>query len=389
MKSNYKRIGDYIREVKVLNKDLSVTDLRGINIDKYFMPSVANTIGTDMSKYKVVKNGQFACNRMHVGRDKRLPISLHKEDKSIIVSPAYTVFEVIDESVLNSEYLMMWFSRKEFDREAWFYTDSDVRGGLGLNDLFNIKIPIPSIEKQRKVVDEYNLIINRITINKEKINILEEICENLFREYLINNKDVNYLQYNEFEKIPDNWKIKSLSDIADYLNGLAMQKYIPKNENDMLPVLKIKELRNGMTDLDSDRCSNDIGDEYKVNDGDVIFSWSGSLLVDIWCGGKCGLNQHLFKVTSDKYPKWFYYLWTKYHLDEFKKIAAGKATTMGHIKREELKKALVLVPSKNELEIMDGLFDKLVKSIIISKRGIKKLIEFKEILLLNLFSMGE
>lgn len=185
MKSNYKRIGDYIREVKVRNKDLSVSSLMGINIDKYFMPSVANTIGTDMTKYKIVEKWQFACNRMHVGRDKRLPISLHKGDDSIIVSPAYTVFEITDESILNPEYLMMWFSRDEFDREAWFYTDSDIRGGLSLDDFFNIKIPVPSIDKQREIVKEYNTILNRIKLNEYMISKLESliqlIYENMFK----------------------------------------------------------------------------------------------------------------------------------------------------------------------------------------------------------------
>lgn len=189
MKSNYKRIGDYIREVKIRNKELIVTDLRGINIDKYFMPSVANTIGTDMSKYKVVKKGQFACNRMHVGRDKRLPVALLLGDDSIIVSPAYTVFEVIDESLLNPEYLMMWFSRKEFDRESWFYTDSDVRGGLSLDDFFDIKVPILPIEKQREIVKEYNTILNRMKLNENMIIKMDELAEACYKQLVSDIKE--------------------------------------------------------------------------------------------------------------------------------------------------------------------------------------------------------
>jgi len=130
MKSNYKKIGDFIRLVDVRNKELKVIELLGINIDKYFMPSVANVVGTDLSRYKIVKRNQFACNRMHVGRDKRIPIALSDKDYPFIVSPAYDVFEIIDTNELEPEYLMMWFSRKEFDRNAWFYTDADVRGGL-------------------------------------------------------------------------------------------------------------------------------------------------------------------------------------------------------------------------------------------------------------------
>ena len=140
-------------------------------------------------------------------------------------------------------------------------------------------------------------------------------------------------------ELPPNWTTGSLLDIADYLNGLAMQKFRPVDGERGLPVLKIKELRQGFCDYSSELCSPNIKPEFIVHDGDVIFSWSGSLLVDLWCGGTCGLNQHLFKVTSVKYPKWFYYTWTAHHLARFVAIAADKATTMGHIKREDLAKA--------------------------------------------------
>ena len=128
MRSNYRRIGDFIQQVKVKNKDGSCDQLLGINIDKYFMPSVANVVGTDLTKYKVVQKNQFACNRMHVGRDNRIPLALSQSSDPFIVSPAYTVFEITNTSELYPEYLMMWFSRAEFDREAWFHTDADVRG---------------------------------------------------------------------------------------------------------------------------------------------------------------------------------------------------------------------------------------------------------------------
>ncbi len=149
MQSNYKPIGKHIREVKTRNTGGTVSNLLGVNIDKYFMPSVANIVGTDMTKYKVVKKGQFACNRMHVGRDKRLPVALSTSEVDFLVSPAYDVFEIKDENVLHPEYLMMWFSRKEFDRNAWFYTDADVRGGLHWKAFCEMTLPIPSLEKQK------------------------------------------------------------------------------------------------------------------------------------------------------------------------------------------------------------------------------------------------
>ena len=185
MTKNYKRLGDYIQEVKVRNADLKAEKLLGINIDKFFMPSVANVVGTDLSVYKIVKKNQFACNRMHVGRDYRLPISMSKTDEEFMVSPAYDVFEIIDTDILYPGYLMMWFSRREFDRNAWFYTDADVRGGLHWKALCDMQLPIPSITKQHEIVKEYNVIQNRIALNQQLIQKLEETARAIYKQWFV------------------------------------------------------------------------------------------------------------------------------------------------------------------------------------------------------------
>lgn len=184
--NNYKKIGDYIRVVDERNKDLKVETLLGIKINKEFMPSVANIHGTDLSKYKIVKTDQFAYNPMHVGRDKVLPISLHKDNENIIVSPAYVVFEIIDQEELLPEYLMMWFRRPEFDRNAWFTTDSSVRGGFSWEDFCNMELPVPTLEKQQEIVDEYNTIINRIKLNEQLNQKLEETAQAIYKEWFVN-----------------------------------------------------------------------------------------------------------------------------------------------------------------------------------------------------------
>ena len=175
-------------------------------------------------------------------------------------------------------------------------------------------------------------------------------------------------------------------DIADYLNGLAMQKYRPKDGETGLPVLKIKELRQGICDASSELCSPSIKSEYIIHDGDIIFSWSGSLLVDIWCGGTCGLNQHLFKVTSNNYDKWFYYLWTAHHLDRFIAVAADKATTMGHIKREELEKVEVIIPSKCDYKRIGASIKPLFDLIISNRIEDRKLTALRNTLLPKIMS---
>jgi len=194
---------------------------------------------------------------------------------------------------------------------------------------------------------------------------------------------------NEFltlKTLPDGWQQASLIDIADYLNGLAMQKYRPADDETGIPVLKIKELRQDCCDDNSELCSQNIKSEYIIHNGDVIFSWSGSLLVDFWCGGICGLNQHLFKVTSNKYDKWFYYAWTKHHLDRFIAVAADKATTMGHIKRDELSKAEVLIPNEADYKRIGALLQPIYDLIIANRIENKKLAETRDTLLPKLMS---
>ena len=169
MKSNYDILGNHIRLIDTRNRE-SITDrVLEINIDKFFMPSVANVIGTDLSKYKLITKGKFACNPMHVGRDERLPVALYDEEEPAIVSPAYFMFEVVDNSNLNEDYLMMWFRRPEFDRICWLHTDGSVRGGITWDDICRLELPIPPIENQLEIVNSYKAITERIAL-KQKIN---------------------------------------------------------------------------------------------------------------------------------------------------------------------------------------------------------------------------
>jgi type I restriction enzyme S subunit len=167
--SKYEPLGKHLRTVDDRNSD-SITDrVLGINIDKYFMPSVANVIGTDLSNYKLLHKGLFACNPMHVGRDERLPVALYTEDEPAIVSPAYFMFEITDPEVLNPDYLMMWFRRPEFDRLCWLKTDGSVRGGITWDDICRIEVPVIPMEEQLHIVKSYSIITERIKL-KKKIN---------------------------------------------------------------------------------------------------------------------------------------------------------------------------------------------------------------------------
>lgn len=182
MKSNYNALGNYIRLVDTRNTDLVTEQVLGISIDKYFMPSVANVIGTDLSKYKLITKDKFACNPMHVGRDERLPVALYTEDEPAIVSPAYFMFEIIDNSILNEDYLMMWFRRPEFDRLCWLRTDGSVRGGITWDDICRMKVPVPRLDKQIEIVQSYQAITDRIALKKQINDNLAEYLNCIFIE---------------------------------------------------------------------------------------------------------------------------------------------------------------------------------------------------------------
>lgn len=248
-------------------------------------------------------------------------------------------------------------------------------GKFDLDFLQKLKVPIPNRQERKQIVTILDALSGRIEVNQQLNDNLYTQAWTIFNELFIN-----------IESIPADWKMGNLIDIADYLNGLAMQRYRPKDGERGLPVLKIKELRQGACDSSSELCSPSIKPEYIIRDGDVIFSWSGSLLVDLWCGGVCGLNQHLFKVTSEKYDKWFYYLWTNYHLDRFIAVAADKATTMGHIKREELSKAEVLIPSASDYAKISALIKPIIDLIVANRIENRQLVQLRDELLPKLMS---
>lgn len=241
--------------------------------------------------------------------------------------------------------------------------------------IMQYEVPLIDLQVQKKIASVLKALDEKIKLNNEINNNLEQQAQAIFsNEFLI------------LKVLPDGWKQTGLIDIADYLNGLAMQKHRPAVDETGIPVLKIKELRQGCCDDNSELCSPNIKSEYIIHDGDVIFSWSGSLLVDFWCGGVCGLNQHLFKVTSNNYDKWFYYAWTKHHLDRFIAVAVDKATTMGHIKRDELVKAEVLIPNEADYNRIGALLQPIYDLIIANRIENKRLAETRDTLLPKLMS---
>ena len=277
-------------------------------------------------------------------------------------------------------------------------TGSSGRQRVQKDVLENVEIKLPPLEEQEKIANILSCLDDKIELNNEMNKTLEEMAQSIFKRWFVDfefpNEDGEPYKSSggemvdsEIGMIPKGWEVKSLDEIANFLNGLAMQKFRPLDtDEEFLQVVKIKELKQGSTSSDSDRCSINIDEKYIINDGDVIFAWSGSLDVRIWCGGKAGLNQHLFKVTSDDYPKWFYYLWVKNYLEQFIRIAADRATTMGHIKRSNLTEAKVLIPDDSTLKVMGYTLENLVCKFIENNIESKSLIDLRDSLLPKLMS---
>ena len=275
---------------------------------------------------------------------------------------------------------------------------------INLADIGNLKINLPGPKEQQAIARILGSLDDKIELNRKMNETLEQMAKAIFKSWFIDfdpvkakaegcklnpPKEISGLfpdsfQESELGDIPMGWEVRGLDEIAEYLNGLALQKY-PPGETASLPVIKIAQLRTGNTE-DSDRASVDIPPEYVVGDGDVLFSWSGSLEVIVWCGGPGALNQHLFRVTSDHFPKWFYYQWTKHHLPSFQDIAADKATTMGHIQRYHLREAKVLIPSQKLMVVMDRQMAPLLEKMIANRIEVRSLASLRDSLLPKLLS---
>lgn len=306
---------------------------------------------------------------------------------------------------LDSTYLMYWLQSENATEQLKARATGTTVLGIKQSELRKVQITVPPYDYQVEVASILKALDDRITLLHETNKTLEFIAQAIFKSWFVDfdpvrakmegrqpegmDEDTAALFPDSFEEsalglVPKGWGICGLDQIATYLNGLALQKFPPTGLND-LPVIKIAQLRKGDTQ-GADLASGSIKPEYIIKDGDVLFSWSGSLEVEIWCGGNGALNQHLFKVSSERYPKWFYYLWTRHHLEHFRQIAASKATTMGHIQRAHLTNAMVLVPTAELINTADELLSPLITIQIENGLRIKNLVSIRDTLLPRLIS---
>ena len=381
MKSNFDILGNHIRLIDIRNRE-SITDrVLGINIDKFFMPSVANVIGTDLSKYKLITKGKFACNPMHVGRDERLPVALYDEEEPAIVSPAYFMFEVIDNSILNEDYLMMWFRRPEFDRICWLHTDGSVRGGITWDDICRLELPIPPIEKQLEIVNSYKAITERIVL-KQKIN------DNLATQALTLFSDfVSHLS----KKLEQ----RKLGDVIASANtgGDAIQKVPIVDYDTGIKCARVGDITNAREYASWAFCnaSKSVYDNYKLQAGDILVTRTATL----------GITQYIAKDISAVYNNGLirlkvndtnalplYIYWAMKTSDFLNYINQMNSATSvrPNMKIDYLLNYQLSIPSIEEQTQFTNTVEPLMNAISLNNDEILKLSEFQAIILTTLSS---
>ena len=396
MKSNYDILGNHIRLIDTRNRE-SITDrVLGINIDKFFMPSVANVIGTDLSKYKLIIKGKFACNPMHVGRDERLPVALYDEEKPAIVSPAYFMFEVIDNSILNEDYLMMWFRRPEFDRICWLHTDGSVRGGITWDDICRLELPIPPIENQLEIVNSYKAITERIAL-KQKINDnLRASASIMFFNKIRYVQCSECCQETEIGRYPIEWTFSTLGNVLDTIidrRGLTPTKLGSEWSNEGIIALSAKSVKNHeLVNLDiANHVDNDLYNRWmpqKLQSQDILMTSEAPLgefyyLADFstYC-----LSQRLFAMRANKTiiePTVLYFQLTdsigKHQIDIRK-----TGTTVTGIRQSELIQVPIIVPPMNIQKEFARFCNPIMITIEKNADEIRQLFKLQEMLLSRL-----
>ena len=393
MKSNYEPLGKHIRLVDYRNSEEVTSTVLGISIDKEFMPSVANVIGTDLSRYKLISKRLFACNPMHVGRDERLPIALYEKDNAAIVSPAYFMFEIIDRDVLNEEYLMMWFRRPEFDRECWFMTDGSVRGGITWDDLCRIKLPVPSYARQCEIVESYRAITNRIALKRAENDNLEATIQAAF-DKAFHDAGVSLPEtIIKQNKVPQGWTDATVGDFASVQTGpfgsqLHNEDYVESGT----PIITVEHMdgkyiahRNlplvSQNDVDRLR-------KYDLHTGDIVFSRVGSVdravMVsqheDGWLfSGRC-LRVRPYDPNTGSYFLW----WFNQPVIRQLVTASAVGATMPSINTSILNSIRIVFPQKDIVTQFCKMADGLIEIIATNLEEIRKLNDAREYIQLSL-----
>ncbi len=374
--SDYKRLGDYIREVNVRNRELKVTKLVGLTIDKSFIPSVANVIGTDLSNYKVIRKEQFACSLMQVSRDGKIPVAMFEEDAAIM-SPAYPMFEVVDKTQLLPQYLMMWFSRKDFDREASFYAVGGVRGSLSWEDFCNMRLPVPSLARQCEIVSEYETLTRRIRLNEQMIAKLEETAQALYRKMFVDGIDRGNL--------PEGWRVGRLGDFGEVVTGKTPSTLDENNFGNYMPFVTIPDMHNGFFVTKTERGLSKKGVALQANKtipkNSVCVSCIGTSGLVVINPQECQTNQQINTIVPhNEYALEYIYL-TCCGLEKIIAEYGMGAAVLNNLNKSEFENLRVIVPLDLEMQKFHEQVSPVFSAIYLKQQENEKLTGLQSLLL--------
>ena len=383
--NNNEPLAKHVRLVDTRNAE-SITDLvLGINIDKYFMPSVANVIGTDLSKYKLLKKGLFACNPMHVGRDERLPVALYNDDETAIVSPAYFMFEIVDEKVLNPEYLMMWFRRPEFDRVCWFKTDGSVRGGITWDDICRLEVPVIPIEEQLHIVKNYNIISERIRL-KQKINDnLEATALAIYKSFFVDFEPFDFAQ-------PESWQEVTIDDIAEeVICGKTPPTADADNYGRSVPFITIPDMHGSVYITSTERFLSDKGVATQTNKtlplNSICVSCIASVGLVCLTSEPSQTNQQINSIICKKNISPFYvYIKMTTLTDYLKQLGAGGSTTL-NVNKKLFGQIPILLPGETVMQDFHKKVEPLFSAIRANQYEMQHLETLKSLFLTRISSL--
>ena len=374
MKSNYDALGNYIRLVDTRNTDLVTEQVLGINIDKYFMPSVANVIGTDLSKYKLITKDKFACNPMHVGRDERLPVALYTEDEPAIVSPAYFMFEIIDNSILNEDYLMMWFRRPEFDRLCWLRTDGSVRGGITWDDICRMKVPVPPLDEQIEIVQSYQAITDRIALKKQINDNLLNTTDTIFFKMFSERKTDATISFTDVVQLMGGGTPKTEED--SFWNGDVLF-FTPKDVSHS-PFCVSTEKHLTVEGLNN--CSSRLYPPFTT-----FVTCRGTVGNLAMAGVSMAMNQSCYALKGkDDFPPLFVFSFTRYVIATMKKKASG--AVFSALVRRDFEMEKVFEPNIDDANLFQKRVEPLFAQILANTNEIQQLSDLQNALLAQLSS---
>lgn len=331
---------------KIGPRFLRITDIQGNIVDWRTVP-YCKISENEKSKYLLKKDDLVFAR---TGATTGMSYFINSDLTEDAVFASYLIRLRFNKNICSPDLLKYFFQSRNYWGQVNGSLSGSAQPGINAVVLSEMQVKLPTdLPTQKKIAEILSAYDSKIENNNKIIKNLEATAQAIFNEWFINFRFPGYektrMVESEMGKIPEGWEVKSLDEIAEFLNGVASQKYPAEDANNSLPVIKIREMNSGI-DKNSDKATKNIDKKYILKNGDILFAWSGSLSLMIWVGGEGVLNQHIFKVTSEIYPKWFIYYWTNKHLQNFKTIAGGKATTMGHIQRQHLTESKVLVPDE-------------------------------------------